>query len=178
MLINSQIFYKSRFMLIAKSSWSKICISWFDFTINITSISFLRTWLIRTIDALNRINTKNASHLISISTSQIIRKMRTNKRQECSSKRRHELKERYERKLILFRTTMMKNRLERNKHRLKNRLERNKHRLKQSRLLEFKKRRRRRRRRRLKRIRRRKKRRWLKRKKRRWRIIELLKKTT
>jgi hypothetical protein len=178
MLISSQIFYKSLFMLIAKSSWSKICISWFDFTINIKSISLLRTWLIRTIDALNRISTKNASHWISINTSQIMKKMRTNERQECNNKRRHELKKRYERKFILFRTTMMKSRFERNKHRLKNRLERNKHRLRQSRLLEFKKRRRKRRRYRLKRIRRRKKRKWLKRKKRKRRITELLNKIT
>ncbi len=167
-------------MLIAKSSWSKICISWLDFTISIRSTSFFRTWLIWTIDAFDRINTKNALHSISISISQIMRKMRTNKRQKCSSKRRHELRERYERKLILFRTTMKKSRLERNKHRLKNRLERNKHRLRQkkSRLLEFKKRREKRRRRRLKRRWRRKKRKWLKRKKRRRRITELLNKIT
>ncbi len=150
-------------MLIAKLSWSWIYISWFDFTINIKSISFLRMWLTRMIDALNRINTKNASHSILINTSQIMRKMRTNERQECSSKRRHELRKRYERKFILFRMMMMmKSRFERNKHRLRQ---------KRSRLLEFK-RKRKQRRRRLKRVRRRKKNRWLKQKKRRWRIIE------
>jgi hypothetical protein len=148
MLISSQIFYKFRFMLIAKSSWSKICISWFNITINIKLISFLRTWLTRIIDALNRINTKNASYLISINTSKIMKKVRTNERQECNNKRRHELRKRYKRKFILFKTMMMmKSRFQNNKHQFKTRLEKNKHRFKQnkSRLLEFKRKRKRRR---------------------------------
>ncbi len=117
MLISSQIFYKSRFMLIAKLSWSKICISSRDFTISIMSISLLLTWLTRTIDALNRISIKNAQHSIRINTSQIMKKMRTNERKEFKNKRRHEQREQYERKLILFRMMMMKkNRLERNRH--------------------------------------------------------------
>ncbi len=154
MLIDSQILCKSSFMSIAKSSCREIYILWFVSTINIISTRLLRTWLNRTNDALSRINKKIAQNLILINMNRIMKKMRINKRQDSSSKKRHELNERNEWMLILFRMTRMKKR-----HQLR-------------------KKKRRRRRRRLRKVHRRTTKRRLNRRKRRKRITEILNKIT